>query len=176
MKPSEIANLREKFVAESFALDGYTVHQVKHNRHFYRSKKHPMGRWLNIGEDIFCSDIIAKKHGSKTVWVQVTSGFQLKKKVETYKRLKCFDLMHDDLLIIMAIKQKSFPELLTEEVNIISAMADKYDLDMLTMLETTLGIKWLTYGIINLSFEFVKLGNFWLPESLLKIIINHKLI
>ena len=175
MLPQEIALLREKFVAISFKLDGYNVHQVIRHRRFRRSRKYPRGRWFNMGEDIFKTDIIAKKIKHKTIWIQVASGSLLQTKVKAFEKINCFEPLYEDIVITLAVKQKTFPEVTSEEREIISQYGDKYDLDLITMMETVIGVKWLTYGMFS-DYKFKKLGNFWIPEPLLKIIIDHDLL
>jgi len=88
----------ENFVANNFRLMKYTVHQVKQNRRRIR------GRFINIGEDILGADIIAKKKGRRTVWIQVTTGYQLKKKADTFLKFDCWTHLYDRLIVILAIE------------------------------------------------------------------------
>ena len=90
----------ENFVANNFRLMKYTVHQVKQNRRRIR------GRFINIGEDILGADIIAKKKGRRTVWIQVTTGYQLKKKANAFFEFNCWTHIYDRLIVILAIENK----------------------------------------------------------------------
>lgn len=69
-------NIYENEVKKILEADGYSVFK-QHRRPVYIK-----GRMLMLGSDIFGCDIVAKKAGEPTLWVQVSTEDNLHKKIK----------------------------------------------------------------------------------------------
>ncbi|MHB1260290.1 MAG: hypothetical protein ACYC2H_01100 [Thermoplasmatota archaeon] len=80
--------LRAKKILEG---TGYVVHRTRRNPAKRR------GRWMSHGNDIYgCIDLIAKRHGERTRWIQCLSNGAIGAKRRKVARVP-WDLTHDSV-------------------------------------------------------------------------------
>ena len=79
INPSESGRLKEQYAIEALEALGYKVHRCIRNAVEHRDQP---GTYIHLPTDFFgCIDLIAKRRGERTRWVQVTSADSVARKV-----------------------------------------------------------------------------------------------
>lgn len=105
MKSTQKGNLYEKEVKEILIRDGWHV-EGQHRKVLYiKDKFTGQMKLIMAGRDIYGCDLIAKKHGCKTKWIQVSTVSQKSVK-ERQVREFTWNLDHEDLELWLRITGK----------------------------------------------------------------------
>lgn len=79
INPSESGRLKEQYAIEALEAAGYKVERCI--RHTVKRRDDP-SQYIHLPTDFFgCIDVIAKKYGERTRWVQVTSADSVARKI-----------------------------------------------------------------------------------------------
>jgi len=91
----------EQYIASKFQLAGYSVWVVRqHRRLVIRQGRR---RWCNEGEDVLKSDAIAVKENSKTLFIQVGTGYQQGAKAKAFRDVELWTDKFREVLVIMKV-------------------------------------------------------------------------
>ena len=98
-------NQHELEVKKHLEADGWTVFRQHRKPMWMRDKKTQQFRMITVGADIFGCDIVAKKPGRLTRWIQVGADGALSKKEEQLHGFP-WDTRHENVEIWLRLKNE----------------------------------------------------------------------
>lgn len=98
---------RKQYIASKFLLAGYNVYRVRrHKRFIRRNCRQGRAFWVNEGEDVAGVDLIAWKNGSRTLFIQIGTGYMQLSKANYFRKFGFWTDDYSEILVIIKVVKK----------------------------------------------------------------------